>query len=137
MNNQIVHSIFIRIPYADVDKMGIVYNGNYLRYFEQGRTELMRNFGLPYSEVESRGYILPLVEAHINWKGSARYDDLIEIQTSFDPRSVNSKIRFDYHLFSNEREIATGFTVHTFVRADKFVPVRPPKFFLEWIKENC
>ncbi|MFN3307013.1 MAG: acyl-CoA thioesterase [Candidatus Kapaibacteriota bacterium] len=125
----------LRVYYADVDKMGIVYNGNYLRYFEIGRTELMRHFGIPYSLVEEQGYLLPLIEANIKWKASARYDDIIEIQTSFYPDFLNPKVRFDYVIKTSDKIIAYGYTIHTFVRSEDFRPVRTPKFFLDKIEQ--
>lgn len=129
------HSVMLRVYYADVDKMGIVYNGNYLRYFEIGRTELMRHFGIPYSLVEEQGYLLPLIEANIKWKASARYDDIIEIQTSFYPDFLNPKVRFDYVIKTSDKIIAYGYTIHTFVRSEDFRPVRTPKFFLDKIEQ--
>lgn len=134
-NRQLVHSVSERIRYADVDKMGIVYNGNYLRLFEIGRTELMRNFGIPYADFESQGYLLPLVEANIRWKGSARYDDVVEIKTTFDPSAVNSTLRFDYEIFVDGELIANGYTIHSFIRADTFRAVKPPKFFIEHLEK--
>lgn len=130
----LVYSVKERIRYADVDRMGVVYNGNYLRFFEIGRTELMRHFGIPYKDFETQGYLLPLVEAKIKWKGSARYDDVVEIKTTFNPANVNSTIRFDYEVLVDNQVVASGFTVHSFVRADTFRAVKPPKFFLEHLK---
>lgn len=130
----LVYSVKERIRYADVDRMGVVYNGNYLRFFEIGRTELMRHFGIPYKDFETQGYLLPLVEANIKWKGSARYDDVVEIRTTFNPANVNSTIRFDYEVLVDNQVVASGFTVHSFVRADTFRAVKPPKFFLEHLK---
>ncbi len=129
------HSVLLRVYYADVDKMGIVYNGNYLRYFEIGRTELMRHFGIPYSLVEEQGYLLPLIEANIKWKGSARYDDTIEIETSFYPDFFNPKVRFEYVIKTSDKIIAYGYTIHTFVRCEDFRPVRTPKFFIDKIEQ--
>ena len=57
------HTTALRVRYADTDKMQFVYNGKYLEYFEVGRTELLRHVGLPYSEIETAGYQLPLREA--------------------------------------------------------------------------
>ena len=58
------HGTTVRVRYADTDKMGIVYNGNYFMFFEIGRTELLRSLGLPYVELERAGYLLPVLEAH-------------------------------------------------------------------------
>ncbi len=66
-----------RVPYADTDQMGVVYYANYLEYFERGRTEMFRSLGMPYSEMEKFGFLLPVAEAHCKYIKSACYDDLL------------------------------------------------------------
>ena len=77
------HDTTIRVRYADTDKMGVVYNGNYLRYFEIGRTELLRHIGVPYAQLEAQGALLPVIEAHIEYLRPARYDDLLTVRTTY------------------------------------------------------
>lgn len=120
----------MRVRYADTDKMGIVYNGTYLRYFEIGRTELLRSIGLPYIQLESEGYLLPVLEAHAEYKNPARYDDLIDIVTSYKP-DLSTVITIEYTVLLNEGTLAQGYTRHTFVNSQTFRPVRPPKQFRE------
>ncbi len=127
------HVTKIRVRYADTDKMGIVYNGNYLTFFEVGRTELMRNAGLPYIEFEKAGYMLPLVEAHINYKQAAYYDDILEVNAKIDLTELKATLRFDYNINVANRQIATGWTIHTFVKMPELKPVRPPKIFVNFI----
>jgi len=57
--------VLYRVPYADTDRLGVVYYANYLVYFERGRGQLMRDAGLPYGELERRGFALPVIEAHV------------------------------------------------------------------------
>ena len=71
-----------RVIYGDTDAAGVVYNANYLRYFEIGRTEMMRAWALPYSAIEELGCILPVTESYLRFKAPAAYDDLITIATS-------------------------------------------------------
>jgi acyl-CoA thioester hydrolase len=61
------HTSSIRVRYAETDKMRVVYNGEYLTYFEVGRTEALRAFGLPYTDLENEGYLLPVIEANIQY----------------------------------------------------------------------
>ena len=127
----IVHQTQLRVRYADTDQMQIVYNGKYLEYFEVGRTELLRAFGLPYSTFEQHGYRLPLIEAYCRFVSPARYDDLLNIESSVqDFRSP--KLRIDYRIFrvTTKTLIASGHTVHAFVRIDTGKPVRPPLLFV-------
>ena len=65
-----------RVIYGDTDAGGVVYNANYLRYFEVGRTEMMRAWAVPYSEIEKRGLVLPVTESYVRYKAPALYDDL-------------------------------------------------------------
>jgi acyl-CoA thioester hydrolase len=68
-----------RVPYADVDQMGVVYYARYLEYFERGRNELLREHHLPYSTLERDGVMLPVIEAHVEYLKPARYDDALVI----------------------------------------------------------
>lgn len=128
------HVTNIRVRYADTDKMGIVYNGNYLAFFETGRTELMRNAGLPYAEFEKAGFMLPLVEAHVNYKQAAFYDDILEVNAITDLTELRATLRFDYQINVGEKLIATGWTIHSFVKMPDLKPIRPPEFFVNLIK---
>jgi acyl-CoA thioester hydrolase len=86
--------------------MGIVYNGNYFSFFETGRTELMRAKGIPYTEVEERGFMLPLTEAHINYKNPAKYDDILEIFAKLEYKNT-ATLKFEYEIKIGEMLIAT------------------------------
>ena len=125
----------IRVRYADTDKMGIVYNGKYLEYFEVGRTELLRHFGLAYSEVEKQGYLLPLIEAGLKYKSPARYDDVIVIE-SIVKEIYSPRVHIEYTIERKETGelIAEGFTTHVFTRSEDNKPCRPPKIYIEVLK---
>ncbi len=122
----------IRVRYADTDKMAVVYNGNYARFFEIGRTELMRAYGLPYAEVEDRGFQLPLIDIYIKYVKPAKYDDLIDIYAILEMES-SAVLKFNYELKVGNDIITTGWTRHIFINAETLKPTRPPKFFLELI----
>lgn len=104
----------VRVRYADTDAMGVAYYANYLTWFEVGRTDLMRQTGKSYREMEETERIyLPVVEAHCRYHRSARYDDLIEIRTRASLPSP-ARLRFDYELSRVEDGVllAEGTTVH-------------------------
>jgi len=72
----------LRVRYSETDQMGTFYNSRALEWFECGRSELMRRqLGMSYAELESQGVFLPLVQAHLEFLGGARYDDLLEIES--------------------------------------------------------
>ena len=110
------HKALVRVLYGDTDAGGVVYYANYLRYFEFGRTELMRDLVVPYAALQDKGLILPVVECHCRYKASARYDDLILVETVLaEVKAVSC--RFDYRLLHAEssRLLAHGYTVHVVV----------------------
>ncbi len=123
----------IRVRYADTDKMGFVYNGVYLTFFEVGRTELMRAFCLPYIEFEQKGYFLPLIESNVKYISPAHYDDLLDIETTYITE-YKPIIKFDYRILLGNDIISNGYTIHTFINSQTHKPVKPPSFF--WNKLN-
>jgi acyl-CoA thioester hydrolase len=74
--------ITIRVRYAETDRMGLLHHANYLVYFEQGRTELLRSCGLAYKDLEDQGYLLVLTRADVRYRSPARYDDLLTLRTT-------------------------------------------------------
>jgi acyl-CoA thioester hydrolase len=107
-----------RVIYGDLDAMKIAYYGNYLRWFEIGRTELIRHLGLPYAEIEARGFLLPVSEAYCKYSKSARYDEILLIGTGLG-FIRRASIRFEYRITDQENElIAKGYTVHACLDQD-------------------
>jgi len=117
-----VFTLKYRVIYGDTDAGNVVYNANYLRFFEMGRTEMMRSRSLPYSRIEERGLILPVTETYLRFKAPARYDDLISIETSLVEAKKYS-CRFNYRVTkttedNREQLLAKGFTVHACISRD-------------------
>ena len=127
----------IRVRYADTDQMKFVYNGKYLEYFEVGRTEMLREFGLPYVTIEERGFQLPLLEAFVKFISPAYYDDMLYVKAFVKEMPV-FKIHIDYVITrSNEKEkIVEGFTKHVFINKNTKKAVRLPEFFIETIRKS-
>ena len=122
----------LRVRYSETDQMGTFYNSRALEWFECGRTELMRRrLGMSYAGLEARGVFLPLIEAHLEFQGGARYDDLLDIATAVE-LSGRAKLRFDMQItqHANGRPVVRGYTVHAFADADG-KPIRPPTWFLD------
>ena len=74
--------ITIRVRYAETDRMGLLHHANYLVYFEQGRTELLRARGVTYKDLEDQGYLLVVTRVEVRFKSPARYDDLLTLRTT-------------------------------------------------------
>lgn len=122
----------MRILYKDTDQMGVGHHANYVTWFEMGRTEWMRKFGLAYSDMESKGLLLPVMNVEVNYKKPAHYDDQISIFTRVTEYS-KVKIVFEYEARiyeSNERVekgvvlepygelLASGSTTHMWLNQD-------------------
>lgn len=127
------HNHVIRVRYAETDQMGIVWNGNYSVYFEIGRTELMREYGIQYRELEEEGYILPLADLYSKFIKPAHYDDVLTIRTELEWNN-SAALKFVYTILREDTVIAEGYTTHMFVKSDTRVPVKPPKIFKDSIK---
>jgi acyl-CoA thioester hydrolase len=130
------HRTTYRVIYGDTDNMGVAYYANYLRWFEIGRTEMFRSLDLTYKSIEDKGYLLPVAEVYCKFLSSARYDDVIIIETSLDP-SVRAGMKFNYRVLRevDESELVQGFTKHAYMDRNGRV-VRPPKFILEILKRS-
>jgi acyl-CoA thioester hydrolase len=94
-----VTRVEFRVRYAETDRMGVVYHGNYLVWCEIGRTEHIRQFGVPYREMEERGVALAVAEASIRYQKAARYDDLIRVETTLADVSSRT-VTFDYAILN-------------------------------------
>jgi acyl-CoA thioester hydrolase len=125
--------IELRVLYAHTDKMGVVNNARYLEYYEAGRNELLRKMGYPYTEFEKENIALPVIEANCKYILPAKYDDIVTIKSYLkEPPTV--KIKIYYEVFVEDRIIATGYTIHSFVNFEKMKPVRPPEKFISILK---
>lgn len=124
----------VRVRYGETDKMGIVYYANYLTWFEVARTSLCRAIGYPVPRMEEDGIILPVVDARCRYKRSARYDELIRIETTITELKTHS-ISFAYRVLRDEDDVllAEGMTRHGFCdHSGKLV--RNPQPFMDHIK---
>ncbi len=99
--------ITIRVRYAETDRMGLLHHANYLVYFEQGRTELLRSLGHTYKDLEDQGYLLVLTRIEVKYRWPARYDDLITLRTTV-VKTTAVRIDHRYEMFCGGRLLAEG-----------------------------
>lgn len=128
------HEVEVRVRYGETDQMGVVYHGSYVPYFEIGRVEWLRNKGVSYKSLEESGIALPIVSMHLNYKKSARYDDLLTINTKLKKYS-GVKIEFDCEIRNENQELLT--TAHfilVFLDIKNGKPILPPQFILDILK---
>ena len=122
----------ITVRYSETDMMGIVYHGNYLPWFEVGRTTLLKECGLPYKDLEAQGYRLPVIELGTKFFKPALYDDTVTVITRLKERPL-LRIRLEYEVRRGEELLVTGFTTHAFIN-HAGEPVRPPAYFVETMR---
>lgn len=118
-----------RVIYGDTDQMGVTYYANYLRWFEIGRTELLRQIGIPYSSIEAKGLFFPVTEVSCRYFKPARFDDLIIIETTLTSLG-RATLTFHYRLYRQEDEtlLASGWTKHACVDGEGHITKIPPQF---------
>lgn len=127
----IVTKTKIRVYYQDTDKMGVVYYGNYARYYEIGRTEMIRDLGFTYKQLEELGIMLPARSLNINYHKSAYYDDLLTVRTIVET-IPQVKFPIKTEIYNEKGElINSGETVLVFFSAITNKPVAAPKFFTD------
>ena len=131
----LIHKTNVRVRYADTDQMKYVYNGKYFEYFEVGRTEMMRENGLPYSMIEKSGFQMPVREAMLKFKNPAFYDELLEVETRVE-KLPELKVHINHTIRSLDRNvvIVEGYIILVFINMETRKPVRPPDFFNNAIK---
>ncbi len=126
----------IRVRYAETDQMGVAYYANYLVWFEVGRTELCRNKGFRYRDLEELGYRLVVTEVYCKYRNSARYDEIVTVRTHL--KEVNKRrVTFGYQILRKDGKelIAEGETRHICVN-DKGKTKSLPDRFLKCLTRS-
>lgn len=107
----------LRVRYPETDRMGVVHHSHFFVWFELGRTELMRERGCTYKDLEESGIFFPVVEAASRYRRPAHYDEELIVETTLEEVTA-ATVRFGYRLVRHpagtleREELARGFTVH-------------------------
>jgi len=109
-----------RVRYADTDQMGVVYYGNYARLFEIGRTEMIREMGMPYMELEESGIMMPVYSVESKYRDVIKYDELITIETTVR-EMPSARMEFFHRIFNEAGKL---------VNMETRRPVRAPERLL-------
>ncbi|MGI6731751.1 MAG: acyl-CoA thioesterase [Anaerovoracaceae bacterium] len=120
----ITHKTDVRVIYADTDAMSVVYHANYFKWFEVGRTELLRNLGYPYAKLEEMGISLPVAECDCKYKAPAVYDDILEITAKVaELKGATVTLEYEIRRKLTGELLVTGRTKHA-ITDKNFKPVR-------------
>jgi acyl-CoA thioester hydrolase len=122
--------ITIRVRYAETDRMGLLHHANYLVYFEQGRTELLRQTGKSYKDVEDEGFYLVLVKVDVRYRQPARYDDVLTLRTIVT-RKTPVRIEHRYEVLREGVLLAEGSSTLACVDREGTLQAMP-----EWLQNR-
>lgn len=127
----------IRVRFVETDPLGIVWHGNYIQYFEDGREAFGRHHGISYLDQKDNGYASPIVKSGSEHKLPLRYGDIATVRTIYVD-SPAAKMIFRYEIFNPEGAlVCTGETIQVFVALDGGeLSLSIPEFFKEWKKKE-
>lgn len=130
----ITRDVKIRVRYYETDCMGIVHHSNYVRFYEVARTEMLREFGTTYQQMEQQGIMLPVLDVQSRYLSPAYDDDLLTVRVTL-AEMPKVRLRFDYEIFrENGDRINTGSVTLAFMHSDSRKACRAPKWFLDLLE---
>lgn len=134
MKNAFEYSL--RVRYEETDAMGMVYYGNYARYLEVTRAEMIRAEGLSYALMEEQGVLMPVLRMNITYRGIAVYDDLIQAKAVI-LGEIGKTITYKTEMFVKDRLINESEVELIFLDRERRRPIACPNRFVEALKKYC
>jgi acyl-CoA thioester hydrolase len=133
---ELVERTEFSVRFSEVDSIGIVWHGHYLKYFEDGREGFGRKYDLDYLDVYKTGFITPLVNINCDFKRPLRYGEKAIVETRYVDTEA-AKIILDYTIFrsSNNEIVATGQTTQVFLNSKGELYLNFPPFYEDWKKK--
>ena len=130
----LISTIELKVRFNEVDPLGIVWHGHYIRFFEDGREAFGEQHGITYMDIYRQGFVAPIVKINCDYKKSLVYGDIALVETKFVNHPA-AKIIFDYKIFlpKTMETIAEGTSVQVFIEKNsKELQFLAPPFFQEW-----
>lgn len=124
----------IEVRFSDTDAMGVIWHGNYLRYFEDGREYFGKKFSIDYLDIHNMGFFVPIAESFIKHLDTINYGDKVEVRIKYVYNKA-SKMEFKYELFNltTNSLSATGSSIQVFIDAEsRKMILSKPQFFKDW-----
>jgi acyl-CoA thioester hydrolase len=137
MRKDLITTTEIQVRFSEVDSMGVVWHGNYIKYFEDGREDFGNKYSINYLEFKNQGIIIPIVKIVCDYKRPLVYGDLAIVETRF-VRCEAAKILYEYTIYKGKTNeiVATGSSMQVFLTMDGELLLDFPPFFMEWKKQN-
>ena len=125
------HTSYVKVRYAETDQMGVVYHGNYAQYLEIARIEWLAALGISYKKMEEEGVMLPVYELNLRFKKSAKFDDVLRIDTKLS-KTPGVRIEFTYEIYNQHEELLTeASTTLIFMSIEQNRPIKCPQYILD------
>lgn len=125
------------VSFSEVDSMGVVWHGHYVRFLEYGREAWGKHYGMNYMDVYKHGYMIPVVQVTCDYKAPLLYEDVVRIESRFQV-ALSAKMQFEYDLFrlSDNKLVFTAQTTQVFIDAqNRELQIAVPSFFEQWINQ--
>ena len=134
--NTLTNRTEINIRFSEVDSLGIVWHGNILHYFEDGREAFGNEFDLGYLDIYNNGYVTPIVKVEIDYKRPLYYGEPVIVETTYI-YCASAKLIYDYKIFSSKDNqlLTTGKTIQAFLNRKRELVLVMLPFFYEWKKK--
>lgn len=129
----LLHRESVKVRFSEVDSMNIVWHGNYIKFFEDGREAFGKRYGIGYLDIYRAGYTAPVVELHCNYMKSITYGETAVVETKYIFLPA-AKIRFEYDIYreSDNALVATGYSLQVFLNNEGELEWNKPEFYIEW-----
>lgn len=133
----LTHKTEVQVRFSEVDALGIVWHGNYIKFFEDGREAFGKFYGLSYIDVYKNKFATPLVNFNVDYKKTVKYGDSVIVETTFI-NSPAAKIIFHYKIYraSDNELVALGESTQVFINLEHQLLITTPPFFEEWKKKH-
>lgn len=130
-------TVKLRVRFSETDPLGIVWHGNYIKYFEEGREAFGRKYGISYLEVERHGFATPIVKSVCEHKKMVHYGELLEVETHYMDTSA-AKLVFQYYIYNEQKElVCTGETIQVFTHLKEgTLCLYNPEFYAQWKEKH-
>jgi acyl-CoA thioester hydrolase len=136
MNKILKDKTEVKVRFGEVDSMGIVWHGNYVKYIEEGRESFGKKYGFSYLDIYANNVMAPVVKMNIEYKKQVQYGEILIIETEFVNKAA-AKIIFNYKVLrkSNNELVATAQSTQVFIDMKREMILYPPEFVIEWKKK--
>ena len=136
MAKRLIDRTEVKVRFGEVDSMGIVWHGNYVKYIEEGRESFGKKYGISYLDIYSNNVMAPVVNMNVDFKKQVKYGDMLIVETEFIETPA-AKIKFDFRIFrkSDKELVVTAQSTQVFIDLNHDMLLYPPEFVLDWKKK--